>query len=185
MSTRQPGHATAAPPRTARLDRRPGRACARRIALAGLLASASLAARAGDCTISTTPINFGSYDPITLSAPLDSTGNVRVQCSATDWGEALFGVNVTVALNQGSSGSYAARTLRRAPGSTLQYNLYTNASRTIVWGNGSGGTGTAGGTVAGLFQPNFRNFTIYGRIPPGQDPSLGLHTDTITVTVTF
>ena len=99
--------------------------------------------------------------------------------------EGLFGVSVTVALSQGSSGSYAARTLRRAPSSVLQYNLYTNASRTTVWGNGSGGTGTMGDSMGAWFQPNSRTFTIHGRVPAGQDPALGLHTDTITVTVTF
>ena len=185
MSTRQPGHATTTPPRTAPGARRPAGGRAGRVALAGLLACASLAARAGDCTVSTTPINFGSYDPITITAPLDSTGTVRVQCSPTTILEGLFGVTVNVALSQGSSGSYAARTLRQGPASALQYNLYTNASRTTIWGNGSGGTGTMGGTMAGLFQPNFRDFPIYGRVPAGQDPNLGLHSDTITVTVTF
>ncbi|MGY1408017.1 MULTISPECIES: Csu type fimbrial protein [unclassified Luteimonas] len=156
-------------------------------ALAGLLACTSLSVQAGDCTITTTPINFGVYDPITNSAPVDSTGTVRLQCSATDFGELLGGVNVSIALSQGSSGTYAARTLRQPPSSVLQYNLYTTAARNTVWGNGSGGTSTAGGAVGGLFsgQPNPRSFTIFGRIPAGQDPNLGLHSDTITVTVVF
>jgi len=158
-----------------------------RAGLAILLACAAFAAQAGDCTISTTPISLGTYDPLAGGAPLDSTGTVRVQCSATTILEGLFGVNVSIALSQGSSGSYAARTLRQAPASTMQYNLYTSAARTTVWGNGSGGTGTVGGAVGGLFsgQPSPRNFTIYGRVPPGQDPRLGPHSDTITVTVTF
>src|SRR5690606_17754236 len=42
------------------------RSRARRLAaLAGLLACTSLAVQAGDCTITTTPVNFGVYDPIT------------------------------------------------------------------------------------------------------------------------
>ena len=164
------------------------RSRARRLAaLAGLLACTSLAVQAGDCTITTTPINFGVYDPITGSGPVDSTGTVRLQCSATDFGELLVGVNVSIALSQGSSGSYAARTLRQPPGSALQYNLYTTAARTTVWGNGSGGTSTVGGAVGGFFsgQPSPRSFTIFGRVPAGQDPNLGLHSDTITVTVVF
>lgn len=180
MSTRRPGPAAIATQSAARRARRLG-------ALAGLLACTSLAAQAGDCTITTTPINFGVYDPITTTAPLDSTGTVRVQCSATDWLEVLVGVNVSIALSQGSSGSYAARTLRQPPASTLQYNLYTTAARTTVWGNGTGGTGTVGGAVGGVFsgQPSPRSFTIFGRVPAGQDPNIGLHSDTITVTVTF
>jgi len=176
---------TVAPPLPAPVARR---SCARHLAAcAGLLACTSLSAWAGDCTITTSPINFGVYDPITTTAPVDSTGTVRVQCSATDFGELLGGVNVAIALSQGSSGTYAARTLRQAPGSTLQYNLYTTAGRTTVWGNGAGGTNTVGGAVGGLFsgQPSPRSFTIFGRLPAGQDPNLGLHSDTITLTVVF
>ena len=184
MSTSRRGPAAIAPP-AAPVARRIG--ARHRAALASLLACTSLAVQAGDCTIGTTPINFGVYDPITGTGPVDSTGTVSVQCRTTTLGELFGGVNVSIALSQGSSGSYAARTLRQPPGSVLQYNLYTSAARTIVWGNGSGGTGTISGTLGGLLtgQPSTRNFTIYGRVPPGQDPNLGLHSDTITVTVTF
>lgn len=182
MSTRPHGSAAIATQSAAPAARR----ALRLAALAGLLACGGLA-HAGDCTIGTTPVNFGVYDPITTTAPVDSTGTVRVQCSAGDWLEGLFGVNVTIGLSQGNSGTYAARSLRQAPASTLQYNLYTTAARTTVWGNGSGGTGTVGGAVGGLLsgQPNPRSFTLYGRVPAGQDPNLGLHSDTITVTVVF
>ena len=157
-----------------------------RYALALLLAGLASAAQAGDCLISATPISFGSYDPVTGTGPVDSTGSVRVDCAATSLGELLFGVNVGIALGQGSSGTYAARTLRQAPGSILQYNLYTTAARSTVWGNGAGGTQTVGGAVGGIFgQPTPRNFPIYGRIPPGKDPHLGPHSDTVTVVVTF
>ena len=157
------------------------------VVLAGLLAGTSLAAQAADCIINTTPINFGAYDPITATAPLDSTGSVRVECSLSGLAEFLFGANVNIALSQGSSGTYAARTLRQGATSVLQYNLYTTAARATVWGNGSGGTSTMGGAVGGIFsgQPSPRIFPIYGRLPAGQDPNLGLHSDTITVTVTF
>jgi len=197
MSTRQPdpaaparppaapatGAATAAPRAPVA---QPGRA-RRLAALAALLACASLAARAGDCTVSATPINFGAYDPITITTPRESSGTVRVQCRATDFLEGLFGVNVDIALSPGSSGTYAARTLRQGADSVLRYNLYTSAALTTVWGNGGGGTATVGGAVGGLFsgQPSPRSFTIYGRIPVAQDPRLGLHSDTITVTVAF
>lgn len=155
--------------------------------LFGLLACATTIARAGDCTVATSPVMFGSYDPITITAPIDVNGNVRVDCVATTFGEALFGVNVTIALNQGSSGTFAARTMRQAPASILQYNLYTTAARATVWGNGSGGTQTVAGAVGGAFsgQPTPRNFPVFGRLPAGQDPNLGLHSDIITVTVTF
>jgi spore coat protein U-like protein len=161
-----------------------------RFALAAVLCMASAAARAGDCTLSTVPINFGSYDPIEAFADNDSSGAVTLDCDPTEpdeFFEELFGVWVQIELGPGSSGTYAARTMRQPPSSVLQYNLYTTAARTTVWGDGTGGTATVSGAVGGWFsgQPNPRTFGVYARLPPAQDPSAGLHTDTITVRVTF
>lgn len=152
----------------------------------GLLACVGTV-HAGDCTVSTSPVVFGSYDPITITSPIDVNGNVQVNCAPTTLTEILLGVYVTIALNQGSSGTFAARTMRQPPASVLQYNLYTSAARNTVWGNGSGGTQTVAGTVGGLLsgQPTPRSFPVYGRLPAGQDPNLGLHNDLITVTVAF
>ena len=54
-----------------------------RLVLACLLAAAGGLAQAGDCRVSATSINFGSYDPVTGTGPVDSTGGVRVDCRAT------------------------------------------------------------------------------------------------------
>lgn len=158
-----------------------------RIALAALLCAGPGLAWGGDCSIGTQPINFGTYDPIELFAPIDSFGAVTVSCGPTTIFEALFGVAVQVRLGTGSAGTYAARTLRKPPASVLQYNLYTDATRTIVWGDGTGGTATTSGTVGGFFSgaPNPRTFTVYARLPPGQDPDAGAHSDTIMVEVRF
>ncbi|WP_181952577.1 Csu type fimbrial protein [Vulcaniibacterium gelatinicum] len=157
-----------------------------RVALAALLCAGAGIARAAECSLSTQPINFGTYDPIELFAPIDSFGAVRVGCTLTTFGELFFGVVVQVRLGTGSSGTYAARTLRQPPASVLQYNLYTSAARTTVWGDGTGGTAAVSGTVGGFFGgPNPRTFTVYARLPPGQDPSVGPHSDTVTVEVWF
>ncbi len=145
------------------------------------------AAQAADCTITLSPINFGVYDPIETTANVDINGNVRVGCILTIVEAAGFGALVTISLSTGSSGSYAPRTMRQGATSILQYNLYITAARAIVWGDGSGGTQVVSGSVGGLLsgQPNPRNFPVFGRLPPAQNPAVGVHTDTITVTVTF
>lgn len=154
-----------------------------------LLPWAGGAADAADCTITLSPINFGVYDPIETTANLDLNGNVRVGCILNPLNpfEISFGAQITIRLSQGSSGSYAARTMRQGAASILQYNLYTTAARAIVWGDGSGGTQVVSGAVGGLLsgQPNPRNFPVFGRLPPAQNPAVGAHTDTITVTVMF
>jgi spore coat protein U-like protein len=63
----------------------------------------------------------------------------------------------------------------------LLYNLYLDAARTIVWGDGTGGSQTgpmvttrgAGGTTTAY---------VFGRIPAGQDVAAGVYGDTIRVT---
>ena len=61
---------------------------------------------------------------------------------------------------------------------TLGYNLYTNPSRTIVWGDGVTVSGvSSGGTNVDL--------TVYGCVAAGHNVHAGTYADTITVTVTY
>ena len=122
------------------------------------------------CTVSVQGVNFGSYDPFGRN-PVDSAGNVAVTCDA--------GVSYAIALSSGG-GPYAARVM--ANGSyLLQYNLYTDAARVMVWGDGNGGTATVGGSGTG----SASNVTIYGRIPASQNAHVGNYADNVIVTVTF
>lgn len=154
-----------------------------RVALALALVALPLPARAllVSCTTSASGVAFGSYLPFSAS-PLDSTGTVTVTCTPL-----LLGllVNYSIALSPGTSGSYASRTML-AGSSPLHYQLYTNAARSTVWGNGSGGTAVVsdGYTIA-LLLPVTRNYTVYGRVPALQAVAPGSYVDTIVVTVSY
>jgi spore coat protein U-like protein len=130
------------------------------------------------CTVTTTPVNFGSYDVFSNSA-LDTVGQVSVNCS----GGASTSYSVVIQLNKGLNGSIPQRKMQRSSGNdTLSYNLYTNAGRSIIWGDGTGGSSTQtlnmnGGPASTL--------SIYGRVPPLQDVSIGNYTDSVTVTINF
>jgi spore coat protein U-like protein len=64
----------------------------------------------------------------------------------------------------------------------LNYNIYTSAARTTVWGNGTSGTATIGGTGTGTSQ----SVTVYGRVGSGQTSvPAGAYADTVAVTVTY
>lgn len=127
-----------------------------------------------DCNLSATNLAFGSYDAASGTA-LDGTSSVTVYCSN--------GLSYDVALNIGSGGgTFVTRTMASG-GNTLNYNLYTTAGRTTVWGDGTGSTGTVTGTGSGLLSGTAH--TVYGRIASGQDRAIGSYTSTITVTVTF
>jgi spore coat protein U-like protein len=161
----------------------------RSVALAapGLLAlMPSTSQAAMNCTVTVSGVAFGTYDPVPTS-PDDSTGTITVRCVHTGRGGA-DSTNYTVTLSTGGGLSYAPRKLS-AGAATLNYNLFRDAGRTQIWGNGTGGTTIITGNIkvgpgAGN---NTRtvNHTVYGRIPAQQDPDAGNYADSILVTLTF
>jgi spore coat protein U-like protein len=127
-----------------------------------------------NCTISTSPLNFGSVDTLSAS-PVDGSGGITVICTN------LTGWTASANIGGGSGASFGSR--RMSQGSDLlTYNLYTNASRTTVWGDGTGSTSTIGNTGTGSVQ----SVTVYGRIPGGQSSApAGGYADIVAVTVTY
>jgi len=130
------------------------------------------------CTVSTVGVAFGAYNPQSAAA-VDSTGTVNVTCT-------IFDPAPEVELGTGNSGTFSPRRMSNGI-SNLNYNLYTAATRTIVWGDGSGSTQSvtlSGGTVTLFFWRTYSR-TIYGRIPGSQNVTAGAYNDTIIVTVNF
>jgi spore coat protein U-like protein len=149
-----------------------------------LLLSSGSALAAIDCSLSTTGVAFGHYD-VTLPTPDDTTGTLRVTCTRLA-GVDPSNVSYVLALSAGSSGSYATRQM---PSGTnrLTYNLFANAARTQVWGNGASATITVAGSLSynGSQPSSSTSHTIYGRVPALQSVPSGSYSDTIVVTVTF
>ena len=126
---------------------------------------------------------------LTFSTPYDGGAGAD-----NDSGQANISVNCTknapytVALNIGTvAGTSFAPRLMSNGTDTMQYNLYTTAGRTVVWGDGTGATATVGGTGQGLGGPQVQTHTVFGRIFQGQATlSVGTYTEpTITVTVSY
>jgi spore coat protein U-like protein len=137
------------------------------------------AAVTATCSISTVNMNFGSYDPITTHAttPLDVNGSVIIACTR--------GANTWIDLSPGSNTGNAVGTTRAMAaggGNYLSYELYQNNTFSTVWGVGNPGNGFVP-PVSPSRAP--RTFTIYGRIPAGQDSAVGNYSDTVTATVNF
>jgi spore coat protein U-like protein len=138
----------------------------------------SLAGEAGAaCTVSATGVNFGAYD-VFVTTPLDSTGTVTVTCDQAP------PVDVTIAIGpSGTSGGFVPRRMRSASSpDRLNYNLFVNAGRSTVWGDGAPGTSTV--FLKNVTKNRPAVTTIYGRVPPGQDVSVGSYSDSLTVTIT-
>ena len=142
-----------------------------RIAAASFLLVLLMTAQAeANCTISTTSVAFGSYD-VFSATPRDANGTVQIDCTPRE--------NIQVTLSSGSSSVFNPRTLRSGS-NILNYNLFRNAARTQIWGDGSAGTSTSSAN-------NVRNttLTVYGRVPAAQDAAVGNYADTIVATVIF
>src|SRR5262249_5681957 len=106
------------------------------------------------CNVSATTLNFGAYNPASVSA-LSGNSTVSVYCTG--------GTPYTTSLNVGSGGgSFVTRTLLSGS-DTLNFNLYRDSSYSQVWGDGTGATFTVAGTGSGLLTAN--NITVYGQIP--------------------
>lgn len=166
---------------------RAGRALTTRlVAACAAMFAAPAAVAAVSCSIATAGVSFGVYDA-SLATPTDSVGTIEVICSYVAPGGGTP-VHFAVMLGTGQAGNYLARTMVGPTGS-LQYNLYQDGARSVIWGNGLGGTGVASGKFA--VGPGVGNntrrlaFPIYGRIPPQQSVRVGNYTDTITVTLEF
>jgi spore coat protein U-like protein len=99
------------------------------------------------------------------------------------WAPFVPRLNVAAAASPGASNNYAGRTLRNGTNS-LVYNLYTNAARTQIWGNGTDSSLRVTQSFAGLLLVD-RTIPVYGRIPARQNVRAGAYSDTIIVTVTY
>lgn len=130
--------------------------------------------RAAQCNITATPLNFGAYDPLS-SVPLNSTGSFNISCNPN---KQTF--NIVLQLTAGNSGSYALRSMTSGSGSTLNYNIFANASQTAVLGDGSGGSVSLTQTVT---RQAPWTVTFYGQVPALQNVIPGLYTDILTATI--
>lgn len=132
-----------------------------------------------NCSISTSPVAFGSYDPVGTNAatPLDSAGTVTVTCTS--------GASTTITLGQGANAGGGStegspvRRMRDSGSGYLSYALYQDASRMTAWGN----TGPTGVSHTGT--GSSANISVYGRVAAGQNVASGSYSDTVLATITF
>lgn len=139
---------------------------------ANLSVTASVSAM---CSITTTAVAFGAYDPVVANASTDLTaaGSVNVACTK--------GTPATIDL--GNGGNFSGGSRRMGSGSDfLNYALYKDAARTQVWGTGLAGGSTLAynaATKASTVVP------VYGTVPQNQDVTVGAYSDTVVATINY
>jgi spore coat protein U-like protein len=125
-------------------------------------------ASANTCSwVSITPCSFGTYNP-SLSTNTTTTGALIFTCNTSG--------SVTLRLDGGSSGNYAARTFT---GSAYTYNIYWDSTHTQVAGNDVAHEDTftaTGGT---------QTITTYCSMTADQNMPSGSYTDACTAHLVY
>lgn len=138
-----------------------------------------------NCTVSTTPVAFGVYNPIGGTSA-SGVGNVMVSCSGT---VGLF-VDYNISLGRGSyATTYDERKLANGS-SRLSYQLYGESSGGVpcsaVWGDGSGGSSIVGGSLLIVLLGSTINRQVCGVLPANQNGAIsGFYSDSVQVIVTY
>lgn len=135
------------------------------------------AAEAINCRITVTPVNFGTYVPLTPTH-VDARGQVRVRCVAQPG-------SFVIIMGPGLSGNQAARTMSAGGGDVLNYNLFRDAAYSQIWGDGTPPTFTVTGVRPGTGPPSIFVYPIFGRSFSGQTPNPGAYSDNLLVTILF
>ena len=147
--------------------------------LAAVLFVSGAARAAAVCTVSTSGIAFGSFNPLPGQSA-DTNGTISVTCTGTP-GDST---NYTVTVSQGL-GSFAQRKMTSGT-DILSYNLYRDSSCTQVWGDGSGSTYSIADTMTLSSTSNSRNYVVYSRIASGQNAAKArIYSDNVLVTITY
>ena len=130
------------------------------------------------CQINLSTLIFGNYDPLETS-PVDSVGNLTYFCS-----QPVPIVTITIDRNGGENMLNRRMTNHGGQDAdALLYNIYLDAARTAIWGDG-----TQGSQIWVAQNPPVRtriNVPIYGRIPAGQNIGVGSYGDTLMITINY
>lgn len=143
----------------------------------GLLAAppAEKAPGGPSCTIETRPLSFGNYDP-EANANVDAVAQVIYTCNN-------HANKIRIEMETGTANQFSPRYMFTSATERLAYNIYLDATRQTIWGQGLFGTDV-------YYENNPPNGTTvilpaYGRIPARENPVPGLYVDVLTVRVLF
>jgi spore coat protein U-like protein len=129
------------------------------------------------CSAAATTLAFSAYTP--GAGAISNNSTISVKCTKN--------TPYTISLNGGATtGGTIGQRLMASGANTLQYNLFTTAAFSQIFGDGTGTSKTVAGTGAGVATAN--TVTVFGQLPDSaanQATVPGSYADTITVTVTY
>jgi spore coat protein U-like protein len=127
------------------------------------------------CTVNAQTLDFGTVG--LLATNRDAQSDLSIVCTRS----AAYKIALGPGQNAGGLGVNARK--MKSGAVTIAYQLYQDASHSVVWGDTltGGGTNVKSDTGTGLTQTH----TVYGRVPPQTTPAAGTYGDTVVVTVEY
>lgn len=137
------------------------------------------------CTITAataTDVDFGSVLSTSTTAT-NAQGSITAQCTA----QTPYTIALNAGANPGTANDVTTRRMKHVDGTLtannfVGYQLFSNSTRTQVWGSTSG-TNTVAGVGNGANQP----YPVYGQVanPSVNNAATGNYLDTVTATITY
>ena len=124
------------------------------------------------CEVTASDLDFGTYTAQS-GTPLQGTTLLRTTCTPN--------TTYNIGLSAGTSPGATVNQRRMVLGTqVLNYQLYSDSSRTKIWGV-TVPTNTVWGVGTGVTQ----DYTVFGAVPAGQVVPAGDYADTITVYIYY
>lgn len=122
------------------------------------------------CNINSGQLNFGNYNAV---SELDSniSSGVVINCDTEQF--------LTININSGNAPDFNARHLLSSNEEQLNYNLYLDSGRTVIFGDGTNGSFNYSGTIKD------KTVNVYGKIPKLQPIPPGSYSDSLELSIVF
>lgn len=123
------------------------------------------------CNFTQVPTLQFNCSPTQQSCPISSV--LGISCTANEL--------ITASLSTGISGNFAVRTMRTPQNAILNYNVYTDANKQYIFGDGTSGTSQIGKQCVGAC-----DFVLYAFSSSNSTPvPAGNYSDNLILTVSY
>ena len=130
------------------------------------------------CYMDSSPMAFGVYEGFVANASSALEATATVVSTCTSGASALITINAGASAGPGSADA-PVRRMTAGEGKYLVYQVYSDVSRGMVWGN------TAPTGVALIGTGVSQTLTAYGSILAAQPAAQGVYSDQLGVTITY
>jgi len=149
----------------------------------GLMSAEPAAGGSRTCTIDVRPVSFGTYDSLAGSA-VDAVGQVIYACGNFGASSTAQGAKaIRIELETGVANTFQRHMSAGTGVDFLDYNLYLDATRRTIWGNGTNGTDVYVDTHPPNRTPVI--VPVFGRISGMQDVPAGQYADSLLARIVF